>query len=77
LDRILTPSSTTAAAVSSQEVSIPRIFIHQDYSIDGREQSEHTHLLSATTPINAEQGSQSELGSGGTKKNLKGRSGFE
>jgi hypothetical protein len=28
LDRILTPSSTTAAAVSSQDVSIPRNFIY-------------------------------------------------
>jgi hypothetical protein len=27
LESILVPSSTTAAAVSSQEVSIPRIFI--------------------------------------------------
>ena len=31
-DRILVPSSTTAAAVSSQEVSIPRIFIPLNYS---------------------------------------------
>jgi len=27
LDKILVPSSTTAAAVSSQEVSIPKIFM--------------------------------------------------
>jgi len=37
LDRMLTPFSTTAAAVSSHEVSIPRTFIHLDYSIDIRE----------------------------------------
>jgi len=33
LDRIFTPSSTTAAAVSSHDVSIPKILILIDYSL--------------------------------------------